>query len=92
MFIEKLVLENFQERNLAGRWADGSHTADTVYDRRHVVGTRDPLDAVPVLGGLLTRPLRRPGRQAEVNGGGQAVRRPAAAAISRTPAVRGWRP
>ncbi|MFH9613794.1 hypothetical protein ACH4MM_08595 [Streptomyces pratensis] len=51
MFIEKLVLENFQERNLAGRWADGSHTADTVYDRRHVVGTRGPLDAVPVFGG-----------------------------------------
>ncbi len=39
------------ERNKAGRWADGSHTADTVYDRRHGVGTRDPLAAVPLYGG-----------------------------------------
>jgi integrase len=39
------------ERNLAGRWADGSHTADTVYDRRHGVGTSDPLDKVPQYGG-----------------------------------------
>ncbi|MEV5979577.1 hypothetical protein [Streptomyces sp. NPDC052114] len=39
------------ERNRAGRWADGSHTADTVYDRRHGVGTRDPLDEVPQYGG-----------------------------------------
>ncbi|MGW7090067.1 tyrosine-type recombinase/integrase [Streptomyces sp. NPDC054871] len=39
------------ERNKAGRWADGSHTADTVYDRRHGVGTRDPLDQVPQYGG-----------------------------------------
>ncbi|MER6230979.1 hypothetical protein ABT169_17770 [Streptomyces sp. NPDC001616] len=39
------------ERNLAGRWADGSHTADTVYDRRHGVGTDDPLDKVPQYGG-----------------------------------------
>ncbi|MFI6209132.1 hypothetical protein ACIBAI_22455 [Streptomyces sp. NPDC051041] len=39
------------ERNKAGRWADGSHTADTVYDRRHGVGTRDPLSAVPLYGG-----------------------------------------
>jgi hypothetical protein len=39
------------ERNKAGRWADGSHTADTVYDRRHGVGTRDPLNAVPLYGG-----------------------------------------
>jgi integrase len=39
------------ERNKAGRWADGSHTADTVYDRRHGVGTQDPLNAVPAFGG-----------------------------------------
>lgn len=39
------------ERNLAGRWADGSQTADKVYDRRHGVGTRDPLDAIPQYGG-----------------------------------------
>lgn len=39
------------ERNAAGRWADGSHTADTVYDRRHGVGTDDPLDKVPQYGG-----------------------------------------
>ncbi|MGG7574131.1 hypothetical protein [Streptomyces sirii] len=39
------------ERNRAGRWADGSHTADTVYDRRHSVVTRDPLDQVPQYGG-----------------------------------------
>ncbi|MEU1826651.1 hypothetical protein ABZ502_30000 [Streptomyces abikoensis] len=39
------------ERNVAGRWAGGSHTADTVYDRRHGVGTRDPLDQVPLYGG-----------------------------------------
>ncbi|MBV1940863.1 tyrosine-type recombinase/integrase [Streptomyces sp. BV286] len=39
------------ERNKAGRWADGSHTADTVYDRRHGVGTRDPLNSVPLYGG-----------------------------------------
>ncbi|MGW0562915.1 tyrosine-type recombinase/integrase [Streptomyces sp. NPDC003016] len=39
------------ERNKAGRWADGSHTADTVYDRRHGAGTRDPLDQVPQYGG-----------------------------------------
>ncbi len=35
----------------AGRWADGSHTADTVYNRRHGVGTRDPLNAIPLYGG-----------------------------------------
>jgi NaMN:DMB phosphoribosyltransferase len=39
------------EGNKAGRWVDGSHTADTVYDRRHGVGTRDPLNAVPLYGG-----------------------------------------
>ncbi|WEO92664.1 hypothetical protein A6P39_000120 [Streptomyces sp. FXJ1.172] len=39
------------ERNKAGRWADGSRTADTVYDRRHGVGERDPLAAVPLYGG-----------------------------------------
>lgn len=39
------------ERNKAGRCADGSHTADTVHGRRHGVGTRDPLNAVPLYGG-----------------------------------------
>ncbi len=39
------------ERNRAGRWADGSNTADTVYDRPHGAGTRDPLAAVPEYGG-----------------------------------------
>ncbi|MDQ0791529.1 hypothetical protein [Streptomyces sp. B1I3] len=39
------------ERNTAGRRAEGSHTADTVYDRRHGVGTRDPLTKVPQYGG-----------------------------------------
>ncbi|MFI9723823.1 hypothetical protein ACIHFE_29895 [Streptomyces sp. NPDC052396] len=38
------------ERNFAGRWADGSHTADTVYDRRHGAGRRDPLKQVPLYG------------------------------------------
>jgi hypothetical protein len=38
------------ERNKAGRWADDSHTADTVYDRRHGVGTSDPLDKAPQYG------------------------------------------
>lgn len=38
------------ERHVAGRWADGSRTADTEYDRRHGVGTRDPLSAVPEFG------------------------------------------
>ncbi|QHA02170.1 tyrosine-type recombinase/integrase [Streptomyces broussonetiae] len=42
---------SLQERNRAGRWADGSKTADTVYDRPHGVGTRDPLAAVPLYGG-----------------------------------------
>ncbi|MEV6179907.1 tyrosine-type recombinase/integrase [Streptomyces sp. NPDC052015] len=42
---------SLRERNVAGRWADGSHTADTVYDRRHGIGTRDPLAAVPLYGG-----------------------------------------
>ncbi|MEU5181121.1 tyrosine-type recombinase/integrase [Streptomyces longwoodensis] len=40
-----------KDRNEAGRWAEGSHTADTVYDRRHGAGTRDPLAAVPLYGG-----------------------------------------
>ncbi|MFE3608348.1 site-specific integrase [Streptomyces goshikiensis] len=31
------------ERNRAGRWAPGTHTADTVYDRRHDAGAHDPL-------------------------------------------------
>ncbi|MET8292094.1 hypothetical protein ABZV80_44360 [Streptomyces sp. NPDC005132] len=39
------------ERNKAGRWADGSRTADTVYTRPHGASTRDPLDAVPRHGG-----------------------------------------
>ncbi|MFD8423511.1 hypothetical protein [Streptomyces sp. NPDC059466] len=39
------------ERNKAGRWAEGSRTADTVYTRPHGAGTRDPLDAVPLYGG-----------------------------------------
>ncbi|UQI49646.1 hypothetical protein M1P56_35230 (plasmid) [Streptomyces sp. HU2014] len=38
------------ERNTAFRWAPGSHTADTVYDRRHGAGTRDPLGQVPLYG------------------------------------------
>ncbi|MEU3036548.1 tyrosine-type recombinase/integrase [Streptomyces griseoaurantiacus] len=40
-----------KERNRAGRWADGSHTADTVYDRTHGRGESDPLAAVPLYGG-----------------------------------------
>ncbi|MGW1764497.1 tyrosine-type recombinase/integrase [Streptomyces sp. NPDC002073] len=39
------------DRNLAGRWHEQSHTADTHYDRRHGRGTRDPLTAVPLYGG-----------------------------------------
>ncbi|MGW4051766.1 hypothetical protein ACWENA_13150 [Streptomyces sp. NPDC004779] len=39
------------ERNKAGRWADGSRTADEVYHRPHSVGTRDPLDKGPLHGG-----------------------------------------
>ncbi|MFD3328580.1 hypothetical protein [Streptomyces sp. NPDC058701] len=39
------------ERNVAGRWAPGSHTADTVYGRQHGLGTRDPLSDVPLYGG-----------------------------------------
>ncbi|MEU6760365.1 hypothetical protein [Streptomyces sp. NPDC046685] len=39
------------ERNKAGRWAPGSHTADTVYDRPHGVGAHDPLAKVPLYGG-----------------------------------------
>ncbi|MEX2985644.1 hypothetical protein [Streptomyces sp. C36] len=44
------------ERNIAGRWADGSHTADTVYDRRHGVGKRDPLQQVPLYGSQTKTP------------------------------------
>jgi hypothetical protein len=51
------------ERNRAGRWADGSHSADTVYDRRHAVGTRDPLDAIPQFGG----PARAADAEAPLN-------------------------
>lgn len=39
------------DRNLAGRWDEASHTADTHYDRRHGRGTRDPLSEVPLYGG-----------------------------------------
>ncbi|MFF4456583.1 hypothetical protein [Streptomyces goshikiensis] len=39
------------ERNIAGRWAPGSHTADTVYGRQHGLGTHDPLAKVPLFGG-----------------------------------------
>lgn len=39
------------ERIAAGRWADGSHPAETVCDRGHGVGTDDPLDKVPQFGG-----------------------------------------
>ncbi|MFJ4342601.1 hypothetical protein [Streptomyces sp. NPDC088915] len=38
-------------RNKAGRWADGSRTADLVYDRPHGLGTDDPLAKVPLHGG-----------------------------------------
>ncbi|MFJ5143024.1 hypothetical protein [Streptomyces sp. NPDC088707] len=38
-------------RNKAGRWADGSRTADLVYDRPHGLGTDDPLRRVPLHGG-----------------------------------------
>lgn len=38
------------ERNRRGRWAPGSTTADTVYDRPHSAGQTDPLGAVPVGG------------------------------------------
>ncbi|MER7765193.1 hypothetical protein [Streptomyces sp. NPDC097619] len=39
------------DRNLAGRWSPGSTTADTSYDRRHGLGTDDPLAHVPLFGG-----------------------------------------
>ncbi|WP_328965643.1 hypothetical protein [Streptomyces virginiae] len=39
------------ERNKAGRWAEGSHTGDTVYDRRHGAGAHDPVAQVPLYGG-----------------------------------------
>ncbi|ELP66116.1 hypothetical protein ACOT81_38975 [Streptomyces sp. WI04-05B] len=48
---------SLSKRSKAGRWADGSHTADTVYDRRHGVGTRDPLAAVPLYGGPTHAPV-----------------------------------
>ncbi|MEU1221356.1 hypothetical protein [Streptomyces microflavus] len=38
------------ERNRRGRWAPGSTTADTVYDRPHDAGQTDPLSEVPVGG------------------------------------------
>lgn len=61
------------ERNKAGRWADGSHTADTVYDRRHGVGTRDPLKAVPLFGGpahAAVEQARDPHASTELQGAG----------------------
>lgn len=48
-----------KERNLAGRWADGSHTADTVYDRTHGAGEKDPLNAVPLYGGSAREAVAR---------------------------------
>ncbi|MEW1677979.1 hypothetical protein AB0O47_32800 [Streptomyces noursei] len=38
------------ERNRRGRWAPGSTTADTVYDRPEDAGQSDPLSKVPVGG------------------------------------------
>ncbi|MER7141101.1 hypothetical protein ACIQGA_31275 [[Kitasatospora] papulosa] len=60
------------ERNKAGRWADGSRTADTVYDRRHGVGTSDPLDKVPEYGGPARAAVAQ-ARAATPSGGGSAV-------------------
>ncbi|MEU2502376.1 MULTISPECIES: tyrosine-type recombinase/integrase [Streptomyces] len=40
-----------RERNRRGRWAEGSTTADTVYDRTHISPEADPLSQVP-LGGF----------------------------------------
>ncbi|MFE3638172.1 hypothetical protein [Streptomyces sp. NPDC059168] len=40
-----------KDRNWAGRWAEGSKTADTVYDRPHDDGESDPLAKVPLYGG-----------------------------------------
>lgn len=37
-------------RNRRGRWAEGSHTADTVYDRPHTDDQHDPLSSVPLYG------------------------------------------
>lgn len=47
------------ERNIAGRWAPGSHTADTVYGRQHGLGTRDPLSDVPLYGGAARAAVAR---------------------------------
>jgi hypothetical protein len=60
------------ERNKAGRWADGSHTADTVYDRRHGAGTRDPLDKVPQYGGPARAAVAK-ARTTTSSGDGSAV-------------------
>ncbi|MEU0857520.1 tyrosine-type recombinase/integrase [Streptomyces griseofuscus] len=38
------------ERNRRGRWASGSTTADTVYDRPETAGKSDPMAKVPVGG------------------------------------------
>lgn len=37
-------------RNRRGRWAEKSHTADTVYDRPHTDDQHDPLSNVPLYG------------------------------------------
>lgn len=47
------------ERNRRGRWANESHTADTVYDRPHISDQDDPLSNVPLFG--------RPGNDRESN-------------------------
>ncbi|MFF3257808.1 hypothetical protein ACFYWO_01375 [Streptomyces sp. NPDC002932] len=53
-------------RNRAGRWADGSHTADTVYDRRHGAGKDDPLDKVPQYGGAARAAVAEARAEAEL--------------------------
>ncbi|MEU9925126.1 hypothetical protein AB0H51_28225 [Streptomyces griseoluteus] len=42
---------SLKDRNTVGRWADGSKTADTVYDRPNDTGESDPLARVPLYGG-----------------------------------------
>ncbi|MER7937907.1 MULTISPECIES: hypothetical protein [unclassified Streptomyces] len=41
---------SLKDRNKRGRWAEGSKTADTVYDRPTEVAEDDPMDRVPVGG------------------------------------------
>ncbi|MFF0033966.1 hypothetical protein ACFYS7_38690 [Streptomyces avermitilis] len=45
---KKVTSRSWRAGAKAGRWTDGSHTADTVYDRHHVAGTNDPLNTVPL--------------------------------------------